>query len=349
MTVAIAEPKTQTMTYAHRLATPEDTKAIAPLWAEFAKERATVDPSMVVKSNFDWEKYVAYQIDKPLSYCYVLEEQTESITQIIGCLFIYFYDEAPPPMLPVEMLEEHELENAFQTRRVGSVLGMYVKPEHRQPQAIQQLANAGVQKAESMQVSDIDLLIGADQTGIQALLKRQGFTQAAVQFTKHYTIPADAELPSLHPPHPDLDLPEIPTPGAIPLRDPNTSELVCNLQGKPVFIYPLTNERGDLLKISGNLPIYPTPLRDPQTQNWVFDAEGKLVVCPVLRDENGDVFEYRGIPQFHPPVYQMVEGKLSLKREENGNYLFCDIELDKEGKIVLSPEGQPVFKQSRLQ
>lgn len=340
--------KPMTAIYTHRLAAVEDAKAIAPLWAAFAEERAAADPSMVLKPNFDFEKYVAHQLNKPLSYCFVLEYQTGNSPEIVGCLFIYFYDEAPPPMLPVEMLEEHELENPFMTRRVGSVLGMYVEPEHRQAEAIQLIANAGIEKAEEMQVSDIDLLIAADQTGIQALLKRAGFTQAAVQFSKHYQVPEDAELPNLHLPHPELDFPEPPTPGAMPLRDHKTSELVYNIQGEPVFIYPLTNDSGELLKTVEGLPIYPTPLRDPQTDGWVFDRSGQLVVCPVLLDENGDIFQCQGIPQFRLPLYEFVGGKLGLKRDDSGAVLFSDVERNKEGKIIRNPQGQPVFKQNQI-
>jgi hypothetical protein len=39
-----------------------------------------------------------------------------------------------------------------------------------------------------MKVSDIDLLIAADQPGIQAMLQQAGFTKAAVQCTRHYDI-----------------------------------------------------------------------------------------------------------------------------------------------------------------
>ena len=135
MTTTTMEPTTTI--YTHRLASVEDAKAIAPLWAAFAAERAAADPSMVIKPNFDFEKYVDLQLNKPLSYCFVLEYQNNNYPQvarpgkfsdsvprpgIVGCLFIYFYDEAPPPLLPIEMLEEHELENQFQERCRRSVL-----------------------------------------------------------------------------------------------------------------------------------------------------------------------------------------------------------------------------------
>jgi ribosomal protein S18 acetylase RimI-like enzyme len=335
------------MAYTCRLATSEDALAIAPLWANFAKDRAEIDPSMTVKPDFDFEKYIVHQLAKSLSYCWILEHQEAKEIAIAGCLLIYFYDEAPPPELPEALQRDREFDNPFCDRRVGSVLGMYVHPEHRQPEAIKLLADAGIQKAEEMKVSDIDLLVGADQTGMHALLKRVGFTQSAIQYTKHYDIPADTELPDLHPPHPEFeDLPEIPQPGAIPLRDLQTNELIKNTQGEPVFLAPLQNENGDRIRTSQDLPIYPTPVRNPQTQEYVFDPQGNLIVCPVLRDENGAIAEYQDIPQFHPPAYQAQNGKLHLKQDEKGNYIFCEVERDKEGKILRNPSGQPIFKQS---
>ncbi|NER36009.1 MAG: hypothetical protein F6J93_18830 [Oscillatoria sp. SIO1A7] len=346
--------KSARLSYSDRLATPEDARAIAPLWEAFAKERAAADPSMVIKPNFDFEQYVGERLEQPLCYCWVLEcsnseaealpDRSAGAAAIVGCLFVYFYDEAPPPNLPEEMREESDRESPFAPRRVGSVLGLYVHPEHRQPENIKMLADAALGKAEDMKVTDIDLLIGADQTGIQALLQRAGFTKAAVQYVKHYDVPVETELPSLHPPHPELDLPEPPKPGAVPLRDPNSNELVRNPQGEPVFLMPLEDDAGELLKTSGGLPIYPTPARDPQSQDLVFAPNGELVVCPLLRDENGRVLEDRGIPLFHPPAYEFAEGKLHLKRDAEGNYLFREVERDDEGQIMRSPTGQPVFK-----
>ena len=51
-----------------------------------------------------------------------------------------------------------------------------------------------------MEVSDIDLLIAADQKGIQALLKRLYFTPTAVQFSKHYEISPKTKSPNRHRP-----------------------------------------------------------------------------------------------------------------------------------------------------
>ncbi len=335
----------QTMPYTHRLATIEDAKAIAPLMSAFAEERESADPSMILKPKYDFEQYVAYQLTKPLSFCWVLEDTNKTI---VGFFFAYTYDEKPPATLPEELRQHQERENPFQPRRVGSVLGLYVQPEHRHPEAIKQLIEAGIQQAESLKVTDIDVLISAEQTGIQSLLERLGFQKAAVQYTRHYDMAIDTELPSLHPPHPEVLEVIPPAPSAIPLRDPNTNELVCKSSGEPVFLMPMRNTQGELILSSENLPIYPTPVRDHQNNGWVFDAAGELVVCPVLRDENNQIVEYQGIPQFHPPAYVFLEGGLHLKQDADGGYIFCEVERDRHGKIVRTPDGLPVFKQPIL-
>ncbi|WP_341732312.1 GNAT family N-acetyltransferase [Microcoleus sp. EPA2] len=331
--------------YSHRLATVADTKAIAPLWQAFAAEREAIDPSMLVKPNFDFEKYVTNQIEKPLSFCWLLEQNNS----IIGCLFIYYYDEAPPANIPEYLIQQHHIENPFQSRRVGSVLGMYVQPEHRKSEAIQMLAKAAIAHAKTMKISDIDLLIAADQTGMQAMLQRAGFTKAAVQYTRHYEMAMDAELPSLHPPHPELPDVELPAPRAIPLRHPQTNELLRDSQGEPVFLMPLVDDNGELLKSSNGQPIYPELLLDPATNSWVIDAEDKLVTCPILRDENGEMVEHQEIVQFYRPAYQIVDGQPILMRDETGNYVFCDVERDPHGKILKTPDGFPIFKQPQIE
>ncbi|WP_199249734.1 GNAT family N-acetyltransferase [[Phormidium] sp. ETS-05] len=339
MTTALAT-KPQTTPYTDRLATPADAAEIAPLWEAFARERMAADPSMQVKPNFDFLQYVRRQLDKPLSYAWVLEWHADSQSAIVGCLFVYVYDEAPPQELPQEMRLEQELENPFKPRRVGAVLGMYVQPEHRHTDTIKLLAEAAINQAEALKVSDIDILVSAEQTGVQALLQRFGFTKAAVQYTKHFDLTDATDLPSLHRPKPEFELSERPFDNAIPLYDPTTNEIVRNPQGEAIFLMPLPDET------TGKLPIYPTPVRDPQTQEWIFDRLGELVVCPVLRDENGKVVEYQGIPQFHPPVYEIVDGQIRLQQDAEGNYLFCAVEKDKTGKILLTPNGSPVFKRT---
>ncbi len=328
------------MHYTYRLATLADAEAIAPLWAAFAAERAAIDPSMAVKPNFDFYRYIEHQLTKPLTYTWVLETTNE----IVGCLVTYFYDEAPPPALKVEWATYQEIENPFVFRRVGSVLGLYVQPEHRQPETIFGLAERAIAQAEELKITDIDLLIGADQTGLQALLKRAGFTQAAMQFTKHYPLTVDRSLPSLHPPLPTVDGVVIPTPEALPLYHGKTGELIYNPQGNPVFLYPLRNDSGEFMKTESGLPIYPTPLRDPETQDFIFDQAGNLVTCPVLQDEDGKIIECEGIPQFRPPAYGIIKGKLTLKQDESGQFIFCDVQKKSNGEWVRSPSGMPVFQ-----
>ncbi len=193
--------------YTQRLATLDDVTTVAPLWKALVHSREHLDPAMQVKPDFDFTEYVTFQITKPHSYCFLLEYHQNNQTTIVGCLFVYFYDENPAPYLDEQYRPQHELENPFIPRRVCSILGMYLDPEHRDPKAIQILAKAGIDKAEEMKVTDIDLLVCAEQTGMQALLKKWGFKQQAFQFCKHYTIDSQEELPDLHQPLPELEAP----------------------------------------------------------------------------------------------------------------------------------------------
>ena len=303
------------MSYIQRLATPNDQNAIASLWRFFAAERQKADPSMQIKSNFDFERYVGYQLSKPLSFCFVLQYEQ----QLVGFLSIYFYDEAPPPELKAEL---EMFENPFIPRRVGAVLGLYVEKKHQQLQTIKLLIDAALKKAEEFKVTDIDLLVSSEQTGIHALLERRNFTKSAIQYTKHFQV-TENSLPSLNPHYGERQHIDFVTTKAIPLRDPLTNEIATNPQGEMIYLEPLQDETGKILKSSRGLPIYSLPLRDPQTQKWVFDATEKLVVCPVLRDEEDEIIEKNGIPQFESPVYEYENGQLSLKRDEAGNYCFA--------------------------
>jgi hypothetical protein len=175
-----------------------------------------------------------------------------------------------------------------------------------------------------------------------------GFHKAAVQYTRHYEIPTDAQLPSLHPPHPELSEITPPAPSAIPLRNLETNELIRKPNGEPVFLMPLRDDKGELIRTSDGLPIYPTPLRDPEKNDWVFDATGELVTCPILQEETGEIVEYQGIPQFYTPAYEAAAGGIRLQRDAQGNYVFCAVEKDSRGKIVRSPDGLPIFKQPLL-
>jgi hypothetical protein len=314
------------MPYIQRLATSDDQKAIASLWRSFAAERQRVDPSMRIKPDFDFERYVGYQLRKPLSFCFVLQCEQ----QLVGFLSVYFYDEAPPPELKAEL---EMLENPFIPRRVGAVLGLHVEKQHQKPQSIKLLIDAALKKAEEFKVTDIDLLVSSEQTGIQALLERRSFTKSAIQYTKHFQY-IESSLPSLRSYHGNRQQIDTVASQAIPLRDPLTNKIAKDLQGKTIYLEPLQDETGKVLISSRGLPIYSLPLRDPQTQDWVFDATEKLVVCPILRNENGEVVEENGIPQFESPVYEYENGKTSLKRDESGNYCFANPQYNRYSRFT---------------
>lgn len=299
--------------YHQRLATPNDSISIAPLWQAFVEARSLADPSMRIKAGFDYKRYIESQLNKPFSFGFLLER----VDKIIGFLFIYIYDETPPPQISELVL----LENPFVPRRVGAVLGMYIEESHRKPSTITLLTEAAIAKCEELKVTDIDLLISIEQTGIHALLERYGFTKAAIQYTKYYDVQG-ADLPDLRPSHQHIGANNISHPGAIPLKDPQTQALVKNGQGEDVYLYPLRDESGVLLKSSREMPIYPIPVRDPQSQEWVFASSGELVVCPAAYDEDGKIKELDGIPQFYTPIYDYIDGKLILKQDDLGNYLF---------------------------
>jgi hypothetical protein len=321
------------MLYNQRLATLVDRSAIAPLWQDFVHHRTQSDPSLEIKPDFDFEQYVGYQLQKPRSYCFLLEE-TEA-GAIVGFLAVYVYDETPP----IQLLDFQE--NPFIPRRVGTVLGLYIKENHRQPQAIDLLINAALKKAEELKITDIDLSISVEQSGIHALLERRGFTKAAIQYTKHYNVDS-TDSPSLSPTHPDSNKSDIPEARAIPLLDFKTNEAIRNARGEIVYLYPLRDETGQIIKSSNGLPIYPTPLQDPETEDWVFDGTGNLVVCPAIRDENGQIVEVDGIPQFHLPLYRRVGNKLTLKTA-NGQYLFTSVQRNEDGSILLDSAHKPIF------
>jgi len=242
-------PIKRTMNYTQRLATPEDARKIAPLWKAFAIDRAVADVSMKVREEYDFEQYITRQLEHPFTYGFVLEYGQG---EVVGFLFTYAYDEAPQQ-------GEERGENPFQSRRVGSVLGLYVQEEHRKPATIKLLVDAVLAKGKELKLSDIDLLISGEQTGIHRLLERYGFKKGAIQYTLHYDNSGETDLPSLYAPHREVKVDEAIKPGQIPLRDPKTHELVRNSQGDVVFLVPVRDEVGEILKSSTGLPIYPTP------------------------------------------------------------------------------------------
>ncbi len=301
------------MMYSQRLATPNDANAIAPLWMAFLEERAQHDLSMVLIPDFDYVSYVKQKLESRSIRTFVLESSENR--QIVGFLCVYFHDELP------SLNYEGMTHTPFQPRRIGGAIGMYVQPQHRKPEAITLLVQSAIALSEELKITDFDLLISMEQTGVHKLLERFGFKKAAIQYTKHSEI-EKSELPRLESPVSEELSVKMPTPSMIPLRDPKTQQPVINPKGKQVFLHPLKNELGENLKSSNGLPIYGTPLRDPQTQEWVFNELGELVICPVVLDEFGKVKEKLGIPLFKKPIYEMVDGKLRLKKDDEGNYLF---------------------------
>lgn len=317
MNYAEKQPKKeQNINYHQRLANLKDATVIGPLWEAFLKERTHFDRSLILKPDFDYVAYVKRKLSSPSVYGFLLEYGESK--EIVGFLFIYIQDETPT--LDFEAM----IDSPFQPRRMGGAIGMYVQEEHRRPDSISLLVESAIAFAEDLKINDIDLLLSIEQTGVHKLVERLGFQKAAIQYTKHYEVEQN-ELPSLPKKASEgIDV-KMPTPGLIPLRDPKTRQPVLNPQGEQVFLYPLKDATGKILNSSAGLPIYPTPLRNPQTQDWVFDeSSGQLVVCPILLDDSGKIIEHQGIPQFQTPVYDQIDGKLALKRHENGQYLFTD-------------------------
>lgn len=299
--------------YSQRLATSNDASEIAPLWMAFLQERSQYDLSMILIPDFDYVSYVKQKLESRSIYTFVLELAENR--HIVGFLCVYFHDEIP------SLNYEGMTDTPFKPRRIGGAIGMYVQPEHRQPEAITLLVESAIALSEELKITDFDLLISMEQTGVHKLLERFGFKKAAIQYTKHSDI-EESELPKLEYPISEEISVKMPPPSMIPLRDPKTQQPVINPQGKQVFLHPLKNKLGESLKSSNGLPVYATPLRDPQTQEWVFNELGELVTCPVVLDELGKVKEKQGIPLFKQPTYEFFDGKLRLKKDDNGNYLF---------------------------
>jgi len=73
--------------------------------------------------------------------------------------------------------------------------------------------------------------------------------KTVVQYTKELAVIDEGELPSLHPPHPELTMREDSGDRSIPLYDPQTQELVRNPDGEPVFLR--------VLRDKGTIPLSP--------------------------------------------------------------------------------------------
>lgn len=336
------------MIYQQRLATTKDAKVLSSLYKSFIEERVQREagksqPQLSqIKSDFNYLQYIEYQLKQPNHFCFILEEKNTS--ELVGFLLTYAYDESPPPDLEINV---PFLENPFKPRRIGSVIGLYVKSEHRQPDNIYLLVETAIAKAKDLKLTDIELLIDVEEKGVQALLKRAGFLPTAIQYSKHFEVDK-TDLPSLH--HRHLveeereNIKGKMSVFPIPLRDLKTKEIVKNPQGEDVFLEPLKDQDNNYLKNAQGMPIYPVPVKDPQTNNWVFNEQGKLVFCPILTDKKGNIiYDNKGMVQFCPPVYDRKKGKLQLKVDEEGNYVFAKSQTDTEGKILFSSQGKPIF------
>ena len=300
--------------YDHRLASIDDAKAIASLWQEFLLERSQQDTSMVLKPKFDYLTYVQKKLESPSVYTFVLEHGETK--HIVGFLSTYVRDENP------SLDDEGIIESPFQPRRIGSAIGMYIQKPHRQQTGV--LIKAAITLAEELKVSDLDLLISIEQKAVHKLLERSGFTKGAIQYTRHYEI-TEKDLPPLKRSVSQGIKVKMPTPSLIPLQDYKTQQPVINPRGEQVFLHPVKNNKGDIIRTSNGLPVYPTPLRNPQTQDWVFDESGELVVCPVVFNESGNVKENQNsMAVFKKPVVENIDGQLTLKTDETGHYLFSE-------------------------
>jgi len=111
-----------------RIATPKNAVLIAPLWHDFLELRSQSDPSLSLKPQFDYEAYVRRQLQQPSIFGFLLEQVENQA--IVGFLFVYVHDEIPTGDFG------DPLASPFVNRRVGGAIGLYVREEHRQPEAI---------------------------------------------------------------------------------------------------------------------------------------------------------------------------------------------------------------------
>lgn len=185
-----------------RMAEMDDAVPLVPLWKEFCRERAAVDPSMILKQRFDYEAFSRYVLGQPLSFCLLLDavptsspDPTDPI--LAGFLSFFYFDESPPGQSP-DAARRGTYDNPFEPRRCCNIFGIYVKPPFRQQGGASLMLNQWVAHTEEMKVSDIDVLISSDQVGLQKYFRTSGFAEAAVQFTRHRNVPRGVPLPNLH-------------------------------------------------------------------------------------------------------------------------------------------------------
>lgn len=200
------------MSFSLRMAQKSDAAALVPLWKDFCRQRARADPSMIFKERFNWQAFSTHMLSEPLSYCLLLlrGEEGDAEAPIAGFLSFFYFDESPPGQ------DGGTFDNPFEPRRCCNIFGIYVRPEYRKQGGAGLLLDAWLEHVEQMQASDVDVLISSDQKGLQEYFRhRPGFTEAAVQFTYHRSLPRDVELPSLHPPPPPA-----PRTSSVPLPAP---------------------------------------------------------------------------------------------------------------------------------
>ncbi len=183
-----------------RMADLTDAGPLVPLWKDFCRERAAVDPSMILKQGFDYEAFSRYVLGQPLSYCLLLEASSPGgpAPVLAGFLSFFYFDESPPGQSPDAALRG-TYDNPFEPRRCCNIFGIYAKPEFRKQGGVSLMLNTWIAHTEQMQASDIDVLISSDQVGLQKYFRHVGFAEAAVQFTRHRNLPRGVPLPSLHP------------------------------------------------------------------------------------------------------------------------------------------------------
>jgi hypothetical protein len=294
--------------YQTRLATLTDLDVISSLWQEFTEERLRLDPTLLIASNFDFTEYVKQHLSRDSTFCWLLETSEvlsppnlSNQTKNVGFLCTYIYTEsqpsAAPPITP------------FQPRKVGAVLALYINPECRQLEGVNLLINTALNGAMELQVSDLELLIPED-AGIQSLLVRLGFTKVAVQYAKHLQAPVKS-----YENNKNID-------EKVPLRDLETNEIIRDKSGNTIYLSALKDEQGNILKDSSGLLLYPLPVRDPQTSEWLFNLDGTIALCPPLLNENGKVIESDGLTQFRSPVYEIRDGTIKIKCNQDGSLLF---------------------------
>lgn len=301
------------MQFTTRLATLADVAAIAQLWQSFAQEKASADPTLAVKQEFDFRVHTKHQLSKANTYCFILESdqwfdavngQQSTVSSAVGFLCTYTYTESPETnLLPT---------TPFIPRKLGMVLAFYINPAYRQLEAMNALIESAIDQAKALNVSDLELLL-PEESGARNLVERLGFKKIATQYTKHLTRGSGTELPIAQ---------NSLKSHSIPLTNMESNELVRDLNGQIVYLESLHDEGGKTLLNTAGLPIYPLPARDPQSLNWIFNGDGTIALCPPSVDAHGKIVEVDGIIQYCIPIFEVANGEVQVKRDLQGNCVF---------------------------